>query len=712
MKCLSVKATTAFLTLGLTLSVSLCVYAGTELKLSTQTISTVSPIKQSDFKSIQTEWIVQFKNHINETDKRNLVSNGFKIYSYIPEDALIVRGSAKGIAILNANSNVQAIVPFLPAMKIAVSIGAQSSLTAETMQTFIVSLFEATDLRPIAKKLQQISKNILVQMASGTSLVVTATRADIKAIASIEGVENIQPYIQVETLKSIITEEDILTETPVTSPGDYSDITGFETGTNVMNFESAWNVGLNGQNQVVGMADTGLDSGNINAIHPDFSGAVKSGYAVGLFGKTWADPMGHGTHVAGSVLGRGVASSGKLKGAASSAQLIVQGMWSPVLNNLSVPSDLAKMFGQAYTDGARIHTNSWGAASNFGAYEKLAATVDQVMFEKQDLLILFAAGNSGVDKNKDGRIDENSIGAPGTAKNALTVGASENLLSVGGIQKKIGELKSAVDSWPVAPITDSTMSDNVNGIAMFSSRGPTTDGRLKPDIVAPGTNILSVRSQQPTAEPLWGAYNKDYVFSGGTSMACPLTAGAVAVARQFLIEKMNIHLPTAALLKAYMMHTATEMFPGQYGEVGAAHGQELLTLRPNNDEGYGLVNISKVVELGTSGTLMLVDSKVGVVTGETISSTLKISKAGKLIVNLVWTDAPGSVNAGKALVNDLDLEVVLPSGVVLSVNDQINNHAFAQSEITSGDVVIRVKGINVPMGLNGKQPFALVASVQ
>ena len=458
------------------------------------------------------------------------------------------------------------------------------------------------------------------------------------------------------------------------------------------------------------MADTGLDSGDARAIHGDFTGAVKSGYAVGLFGKSWADPMGHGTHVAGSVLGRGTSSGGKLKGAAYGASFVAQGMWSPILNNLSVPADLGKMFAQAYADGARVHTNSWGAAANFGAYEKMAATVDQVMFEKQDLLVIFAAGNSGVDKNRDGRIDAGSVGTPGTAKNALTVGASENLTTTGGNQKKVGELGSAKDNWPVAPITLSTMSDNLNGIAMFSSRGPTNDGRIKPDILAPGTNILSVKSQQPTAEKLWGEYNPNYVWSGGTSMAAPLVAGAAAVARQILMAKVTPN-PTAAFLKAYLLQTSTEMFPGQYGEGGVSQGQEILTLRPNNDEGYGRVNVAQIAK--TDAIAYFSDNRAGVATGDIFTAKIAVPRSGKLVANLVWTDAAGSPNAAKALVNDLDLKVTLANGQVLNSNDQVNNHVHMQTDVEAGAaVVVSVTGINVPMGIAGKQPFALIVSVQ
>lgn len=684
-------------------------FAGTEIKLNSGLISTgVShfPDLQILQNKNQTEWIVQFKNHILEMDKKNLNDVGIQIHSYLPEDALIVRASAAQMTKLKNEKQIQTIIAFEPRMKLSPTLGPVSVLTADLRETFIVSLFNSTELQQVLSSIENLDPSILFQQQSGRSIVLTTTRENLQKIAALQGVESIQAFLQVQPLHQLFD----VTDTPITpASGDYTDITGYETGTKVMNFDAMWALNITGQNQIAGMADSGLDSGDVKTIHTDFTGAVKSGFAVGLFGKTWADPMGHGTHVAGSVLGRGTASKGVLKGGAYSAQLVAQGMWSPILNNLSVPNNLVTMFNQSYAEGARVHTNSWGAAANFGAYEKMAAAVDEVMFEKQDMLILFAAGNSGVDKNRDGRIDANSIGTPGTSKNALTVGASENLVFNGGIQKKIGELKSSPENWPVAPITESTVSDSAGGVAMFSSRGPTADGRLKPEIVSPGTNILSVHDQQTGAEVLWGLYNNDYAWSGGTSMATPLTAGAAVLVRQFLIEKMGQVKPSAALVKAVLLNTAFDMYPGQYGEVGAAHGQELITKRPNNDEGYGRTDLAQLVQ-GQSA-MMLVDS-TGVATGDTDTSKMKIAQAGDLQVTLVWTDAPGSVSASKALVNDLDLEVTLPDGKILSNNDQINNNSFVSTATTAGDISIRVKGVNVPMGKNGKQPFALVVAVR
>jgi hypothetical protein len=410
-------------------------------------------------------------------------------------------------------------------------------------------------------------------------------------------------------------------------------------------------------------------------------------------------------------LGRGTASKGLLKGGAYEAKMVAEGMWSPMMKNLSVPSKLGDLFAKAYADGARIHTNSWGGARNFGAYDNFAIQVDEWLYANPDMLVLFAAGNSGSDKDKDGRIDSNTMSSPGTAKNVLTVGASENVVTTGGIQVPINKLRSAKDEWPADPINSDQISNNENGIAMFSSRGPTKDGRIKPDIVAPGTNILSVKSQVKDASDLWGSYNKDYCWSGGTSMSTPLTAGAAAIARQVLVEKIGIKNPSAALLKATMIHTAVDMFPGQFGEVGAARGQELLSRRPNSDQGYGRVNVTSISSLDSK--TQFIDNRQGVSQGAEVSYQFTLSRPGKVYVNLVWTDAPGSANAAQALVNDLDLQLTTPSGQVIGNNDRINNlEAIERDSLTAGTYKLSVKGYKIPQGRNGTQSFALVYTPQ
>ncbi|WP_413568134.1 S8 family serine peptidase [Bdellovibrio sp. HCB117] len=684
--------------------------AGTVLKMNSGSVDTTKISNNYAaswmMETQPTEYIVQFKKAITEADKAKLKAQ-FEVFGYLPDDALVVRSTyAKLLSFKNSHPEVQAVVKYSASYKVSSSFDVASVFNKDTIQSVLVKTFKASDADLVASKIAALNPKVELQVVDGNSVMALVPRGLVSQVAALTGVEHVQPTPEIESFHFVM-DQDLAADVHATAAGDYSDLTGDEPGTRVMKFQAAWAQGFTGRNQIVSMADTGLDSGNVNAIHGDFAGNVISGYPFGLWSKTWDDPMGHGTHVAGSVMGNGKASGGLLKGGAYEAKMVAEGMWSPMLKNLSVPSKLGDLFAKAQTDGASIHTNSWGGARTFGAYDNFAVQVDTWLYDNPDMLVLFAAGNSGADKNKDGRIDANSMASPGTAKNVLTVGASENVVTTGGIQVPISKLRAAKDEWPSEPIYSDYISNNENGIAMFSSRGPTSDGRVKPDIVAPGTNILSVKSQQKDASELWGAYNKDYVWSGGTSMATPLTAGAAAVARQVLVEKLNIQKPSAALMKATMIHTAVDMYPGQFGEIGASRGQEILTRRPNSDEGYGRVDVQNIVNLGSK--TQFIDNRQGVAQGQEVSYEFTLAREGKLYANLVWTDAPGSANAAQALVNDLDLVLTLPNGQTLSMNDHVNNlEMIEKSGLPAGSYKLTVKGFKVPQGKNGSQAYALV----
>ncbi len=130
-----------------------------------------------------------------------------------------------------------------------------------------------------------------------------------------------------------------------------------------MDVDDLWNLGYDGSGQIVGICDTGFDTGvNDSTMHLDFQGRIDAIYALGR--STADDPHGHGTHVAGSVLGDGARSNGQIKGMAPAAHIVFQSVLDSQGGLGGLPTDLNTLFAQAWTAGARIHTNSWGAAVN------------------------------------------------------------------------------------------------------------------------------------------------------------------------------------------------------------------------------------------------------------------------------------------------------------------------------------------------------------
>ncbi len=639
-------------------------------------------------------YVVQFKDVIRSDDHAVLSARGVEPIRYLPDDALLVRGTAENVGFLkDAVPTVRAVVPYEPSWKI-------SETLFPGQDPLLVTLVKKDESGRVAQAIRQLpGTKILGQGES--DLVVIAEGSVVSQIAQIEGVEWIDAMPVMTTFDLPMFTEDLGPQA-----ADVPTYTGFETGTKLMNFNSAWERGLTGQGQVAAIADTGVDTGSISSLHPDLT-QVKGGFAIGMGSTSWEDPQGHGTHVSGSVVSSGAGSEGRIRGGASGAEFYVVGLWSPIMNNLYFSPDFQKIAGSAFERGARVHSNSWGSARDLGAYDSFARSADEYLWNNPDMLMLFAAGNSGEDKDQDGRIDTGSVCSPGTAKNVLTVGASENYLLEGGIQKKLSELRDGTIKWGVEPIASDRLSDNPNGLAAFSSRGPTRDGRVKPEIVAPGTNIVSTRSKHKSAGALWGEYGTDYAYAGGTSMATPLTAGAATVVRQYLVRDRGVAQPSGALVKATLIHTSFDLFPGQYTLDGGA--REYDTRRPNVHEGYGRVDVSAATSLPEDASI--VDDRKGLSTGEERGVDVTLPNGGSIRATLSYTDAPGAVSAARTLVNNLDLRLLEGTRVVLEKNDSVNNSEMLEiSGLPSGHYRLVVKGTSVPMGKGGKQPFALLVS--
>ncbi len=439
-------------------------------------------------------------------------------------------------------------------------------------------------------------------------------------------------------------------------------------------------LGYTGAGYAVDVTDRGIDG-----THPALAGRMDA-YRSWTGGSDWVDTQGHGTHVAATALGSGAylpgdaaLADGTFAGAAPGAQLIGQKYNASALNYTGMAEFAA-------ASGATVSVNSWGdaAPATQSNYTAASATYDMLTADAfpasglQPLLFVFAAGNEGQAAA--------SILPPATAKNVLTVGGTGN---------------------------DQAGGTASSDIASFSSFGPTDDGRIKPDLVAPGERIASANSTQDAGSgllprpPLGGA---SYVYLSGTSQAAPQVAGASVVAAQYLQDVKGIDA-APALLKAVLINGATPL--AGYPWPGPAQGWGRMDVRESLLDYAG-----HRVEFVGDGSYTFYS------TIDVYQYDVEVEPGADLRVTLVWTDAAGTPLASKALVNDLDLEVRDPTESRIFPGNTINTTTAYSIAGPGGDhtnnvEVVRVKDAEAgvwkivvrPYNLPaGAQSFALVVS--
>ena len=441
---------------------------------------------------------------------------------------------------------------------------------------------------------------------------------------------------------------------------------------NINAMERYYTTDLDGSGQIVAVADSGLDHD-----HGDFGSRVIGNVDVIGDGSTADAHSGHGTHVACTVLGDG--SRGNYEGVAPEAELYFQAMENDNSGNFQW-SSINNMMNTAYNNGARIHTNSWGSSSSsdWGVYTSTSEDVDdrtryydQYYSGREGLVVLFAAGNDGPGSD--------TIGSPATAKNTITVGNSQNRYQ-----------------------------GSPNTIMDGSSRGPVDDGRIKPDILAPGGYVRSCRAQEATdtGGSTWS--DSWYLEYTGTSMATPNAAGTAALIREYITEVAQRPEPQGALVKALMILGARD--------VGSRD-------IPNMDEGWGRIDLKGTLAPNNGRGIWVDDRSVLSSTGNSKSYTFDITTPNQPFkAVLAWSDERGSRFSNTQLVNNLNLLITTPDGTEYKGNE------FSQGRSIQGGTYDTLNNVEVvlidsaEMGLwtvkvtdaghsgSKAQPFAIAVS--
>ncbi len=422
--------------------------------------------------------------------------------------------------------------------------------------------------------------------------------------------------ITIREMISMSNDPSISFISPVTKISPTNDVARGHLGTATV--ENYYSIDLFGTGQIIAIADTGID-----ADHGDFDSGIVVVDVEGD-GSTADTNDGHGTHVACTVLGAGNRNS-DYQGVAPEAGLYFQAMENDDTNIFGGPG-IWNLLNTAYTTGnSRIHSNSWGGIDSGGDYNTQSEDADELTSKwdqywlYEGMSVLFSAGNEG----------DSGIAPPGTAKNVITVGGHVNRYDI----------------------------DAENQMYESSSRGPTDDGRLKPDIVAPGDYVRSCKAQE--AENAESSWESDwYIEYSGTSMATPVAAGASIIVREYLMDIVERPAPQGSLIKALLILGAQDMGTRDI---------------PNNDEGWGRLDlVNSLIPENDIG--IFVDDRSRLQSGEESEYSFEITRPNEeLKIVLTWSDYPGSSFSSTQLMNDLDLEVTSPDGQTTYLGNVFSN---------------------------------------
>ncbi|HSY51520.1 MAG TPA: S8 family serine peptidase [Thermoanaerobaculia bacterium] len=499
--------------------------------------------------------------------------------------------------------------------------------------------------------------------------------------------------------------------------------------------------GILGQRQIIAVLDTGLDWDSCYFAEPDGSrppintGTPQGGLSSsnvdtsrrkviaydflyscdqfpGAFGcddpsdPTAYDNARHGTiaaAVAAADSHQPLVYDDAADGIAPGAKLIVQDGGFIGGDNCSqrpgfgCPVNLTPILDQAYRQGARIHSNSWGdrqdAPNGFPTptanYSASARDVDAFVWSHPDMLLVFDTGNFSTESAPPA----SSLAAPGCAKNTLQVGGT----------RYPGQLDSVVSP--------------------FSLIGPTRDGRVKPDVVAPAVVLAGDSDGDITTHDCITTEQE------GTSWSAPAVAGEAALVRQYFTDGFyptgvatisNAFVPSAALLKATLIAAARAVPNDWIYNVGLTPAKPV----PNYEQGFGFPVLDDALYFpGDRLHTRVVDVPLaqGLAQGETATLRLNVIPDAPLKAVLVWTDPAGTPRGVSdptpELVNDLDLLVTDAAGSSMFGNeslhpgqpDRLNNvEVVSIAQPTSGTYTISVTAAH--LGFGTRQSYALVVT--
>ncbi len=636
--------------------------------------------------------LVQLKETVTSDTADELRDAGLNVIAYIPNNAFLVSGNDAALPAMLKNQ-IRWSGPIDPGLKIDETLQQDLSTGIEDAEALIrVSGYRgetidgweelaltlgagevlAAEEKPFPSLLLRVERERMAEVTVG--------------MAQLSGVERVQRF-----------------ELPVTK--NHGSIWLLQSGDPDTQLTSIFDAGINGWGQVYAAADSGLDTDGCQFRYNEEEGSQTfaqdlrppstsisnpddkvMAYYVLPGSDAYDETTGgyHGTMTTGCAVGDNYQNLATpyspgidySDGMAPGARVVFQdvGDMRGNLWGLALSTEFQISL-QAYDSGARVHNDSYGSERVYNGYDISSQMLDLFLWQYPDYNIFFAAGNSGPDESTLG-------GGGGTAKNTVSVGAS----------------------------TPAWFQDG-RDIVSFSSRGPTEDGRLKPDIMAPGVIISATESGSKAIPGVTNVYdeparesqtvppnnNCKTAMTSGTSFSSPTAAGMGLLVRQYFTDGFypsgvrvaeDSMIPSNALVKAVMINSGRNLD----GSVVVFYGHSSRPLSgiepvPSTNQGWGRVTLEDALYFkgDRRDLVVLADIPNGSDDcprqGDEVRYEIDVKRDMPLKISLVWADPPASPYAGVSLVNNLDLEVISPSGVRYFGNINYSNGYSTPAQI-------------------------------
>ncbi|MFZ1401186.1 MAG: S8 family serine peptidase [Candidatus Promineifilaceae bacterium] len=656
--------------------------------------------------------IIQFVGPIKDEWLTAVSQTGTIPISYISHNAYLVWTDAPGrqqLQSLTSNATfLQYSQPYHPFFKLSAALRGQTLTPADPNQlvTVTVQLYQhdaVAESEAVIRHLSQQQLTPWYALLKFQNSTVTVRQGDLLQIAQLPDVVAIGEAIEIELLDEV--QGQILagnvdgSQTGPSGPGYLAWLNSYGFSNNPADYP------------IIDITDGGVGNGTLNSGDPTLHqlGNVANPSRLAYIenctsAATGGDVGGHG-HINASIAagydqrggfpfedgdgyqyGLGVNPYGRL---ASTRMFITGGDLSNCFN------DFGYLVWQSYQNGARISSNSWGCSAEADSclstytattqlYDAATRDADSALPGNQELIFIFGAGNNS---------SAASINTPANGKNVITVGASEN------------DRPSDIDGCGYSV----TAANNLMDMATFSSRGPAPGGRIKPEIVAPGTHVAGTTAVNfdgtgvcggPGNHGLFGSGLNPYYpagqtffsWSSGTSHATPAISGVASLYYYWLENEYALAQPSPAMIKAYLM----------------AHTRYLTGLSandtlPSNAQGYGMPDMS--VAFDETARRLVDQSVLFDGSGETWTLNTAVADPTKPVrIVLAYTDQPGLIGTSPQ-VNDLNLQVSHNS------NSYRGNRFSGQWSTTGGpfDAANNYESIFLPPGTTGNLTVTVTA---